>query len=61
MLVSASEIESTLQKATIGFGLGIGCGVEAGRSALTIARHYVDPVAIFVAAFDNLSSSRSST
>lgn len=61
MRVSASEIESTLQKATIGFGLGIGCGVEAGRSALTIAWHDVDPVAIFAAAFDNVSSGRSST
>ena len=61
MRVSASEIESTLQKATIGLGLGIGCGVEAGRAALTMARHNIDLVSIFAAAFDNVSSGRSST
>jgi hypothetical protein len=56
MHVSASEIESTLQKATIGLGLGIGCGVEAGRSALTMGWHDVDPAPIFLAAFDKISS-----
>ena len=61
MHVSASEIESTLQKATIGLELGIGCGVEAGRSALTMAGHDIDPASIFAAAFDNVSSGRSST
>jgi hypothetical protein len=60
MDVSASEIESTLQKATIGLGLGIGCGIEAGRSALTMARHDVDPAPIFAAVFDNVFSGRSS-
>lgn len=60
MHVSASEIESTLQKATISLGLGIGCGVEAGRSALSMVRHNLDPAPIFAAAFDNVSSGRSS-
>ena len=60
MRVSASEMESTLQKATIGLGLGIGCGVEVGRAALTMARHNIDPASIFAAAFDNVSSGRSS-
>ena len=61
MRVSASEIESTLQKATIGLGLGIGCGAEAGRAALTMARHNIDLASIFAAAFDNVSSGRSRT
>ena len=60
MYVSASEIESTLQKAMIGLGLGVGCGVEAGRSALSMLRHDVDPAPIFAAAFDNVSLGRSS-
>ena len=61
MRVSASEIELTLQKATIGLGLGIGCGAEAGRAALTMARHNIDLASIFAAAFDNISSGRSRT
>lgn len=60
MYVSASEIESTLQKAMIGLGLGVGCGVEAGRSALSMLQHDVDPAPIFAAAFDNVSLGQSS-
>lgn len=60
MHVSASELETTLQKAVIGLGFGVGCGVEAGRCALNMVRHNLDPAPIFATAFEKISSGRSS-